>query len=309
VSVDSEEKHFRSIFRRWFESRREFSHAEDLANGGVFFSGEAARAAWSIRAKQIDRRSLDSWRKNSLAPVLIKECNEGLSAQSLEDVFVHPEFERDIIYRKETDERMGARVEPVSFEQLLDDRANYLISATKETGKTTLLKQIALRIARREDSSTLPVLLNFGTFKAYKAQLETLIRQKLPQLPSGMTVQRLLSDGLLTILIDDVEFQSADRKLSMIQFITAYPKNRYILATSTAFVESAAIQPEISPDVPFIQLSARPPHQNTAPREVRHGVEASVVRSDRAQRNPPTSHRIRIMISTVPSTPPRPAPP
>jgi hypothetical protein len=87
--------------------------------------------------------------------------------------------------------------------------------------------------------------------------LETLIRQKLPDLPQGLTVNRLLKEGLLTLLIDDVDFQSTDRRLAMESFIAAYPKNRFILASSTAFIESAAIQPEVLPDIPFIQVRMR----------------------------------------------------
>jgi hypothetical protein len=265
VAADPAERHFRTTLRRWFEPRREFSFAEDIADRGVFYSSDAAEAAWHQRGQQVDRRALAEWRKAQLLPALFQECNEGLSSQSLEEVFVAPEFERDVIYQRETDERVGSRIEPVSLEQILLDRANYLISAPKESGKSTLLKQIALRIAKRSDEDAhggnIPVLLNFGNFKAYKAQLENLARQKLPQLPSRTTVPKLLADGLLTILIDDVEFQSADRKSSMVKFIEAYPKNRYILTTSTAFVESAAMRPEISPNVPFIQVRMRPLRQ------------------------------------------------
>ncbi len=257
VQADLENCYFKETFRRWWEPRREFSVAEVLANDGIFYSCPNAEKHWARLPRRFDKPALETWRTNVLLPALLKEFNESLSDKSLEDIFVPPEFEKEKIFRTETEERIGYQIEVISFEQLSADDANVVISAQKETGKTTMLRQMAISLARRaitDGKFTIPVIVNFGLFRHHKTSIEQLVRGRLSQLPAGIKASSLLEQGAITLLIDDVDFRAIERRDGMLTFFAAYPKCRYVLASSTTFVESAAFQPENSPDVPFIKV-------------------------------------------------------
>jgi len=260
ISADLERGYFKGTFRRWWEPRREFSCAEDIADNGIFYSSEEAARHWTNLPAPLNKSALEAWRTTVLFPIILKEYNECLTSLRLEDVFVQPEFERDVIFRKETDEKIGSQIEAVTFEKLLNENYNCVISSPKETGKTTVLKQLALSLARREISdpkASIPVLVNFGSFRHHRTSIETLVKQRLPSLPPGSTALGLLEKGLVTLLIDEVDFRSIERRDGMLTFFATYPKCRYILTSSTTFVESAALQPEISPVVPFVRVRMR----------------------------------------------------
>jgi hypothetical protein len=261
LSFETENGFARIAYRRWFEARREFSKAEDLVDDGVFFAPAEAKAYWAALAPPLDCVALERWRNLVLLPELAGECNSSLSNQSLETVFVKPEFERDVPFRQESDGQMGSRVETLNFSQVVAGKENLVISAQGETGKSTFLKQLALSLARREFTgaqATIPVLISFGPLKPYVAQIETAIRRKLPELPGDITLKMLLEAGSLAILVDDVDFASADKRKALIAFVLQYPKCRYIFTSSTTFVESSALKPEIVPAIPFTRVRMRP---------------------------------------------------
>lgn len=260
VSYDTGTGHARVAYRRWFEKRREFAAAIDLGDEGTFFSSQDARVFWSRKMDQIDLASLNRWQKDEHVPLLSQECNQGFSDHSLDTVFVPPDFEHEVPYRTEADGRVGARLEVIAFDQVVRHAENYIISARRETGKTTALKQLALLISRTESrngSGSIPVYLQFSSIKPYVARYEAAIRQKLPDLPKNITVKRLLDEGFVTLLVDDVDFSKDDQRKALVAFVTLYPKCRYIFATSSPFVESSALKPEITPSVPFTKIDMR----------------------------------------------------
>jgi hypothetical protein len=149
----------------------------------------------------------------------------------------------------------------IKLPDLLSSAVNYVISARPETGKSTLLKHIALGLARTPvvgSGCSVPVIIHFGTIRGYVNHIETTIRQELPELPTGLTTKMALERGMLVILVDDVDFSQTDKRDTLIRFVSMYPKCRYIFTSSTAFVEAATLRPEIAPDVPFTRVRMRP---------------------------------------------------
>ncbi len=55
-------------FRRWFELRREFGKAEDVAEDGTFYPTHDAKSYWSSAAQIPTRTSLLKWRTEVLLP-------------------------------------------------------------------------------------------------------------------------------------------------------------------------------------------------------------------------------------------------
>lgn len=261
VSIETAQRHARISYRRWFEQRREFSKAEDLGTDGIFYSSPAAEEFWKARSAGLDPVALERWREAELLPALRKECNDCFSAAGLDKVFVPPDFDREVPYRTEGDAQVGSRVEVLDFEDIAKSGDNFVVSARSESGKTTTLKRLALELAVQYDNigrPKIPVLLQFGSMRGYSAYIETLVRQKLPDLPGGVTVKSLLSDGSLVVLVDDVDFASDGKRKALVQFVSDYPRARYIFASSTTFVESSALRPEITPTVPFTRVRMRP---------------------------------------------------
>lgn len=306
ISAESAHNHLRGTFRRWFEPRRAFSHAEDLADGGVFFSDDAARKYWIATPKKINCSHLEDWRATVLVPSVLAECNISLSGQTLEELFVTPEFERDIPVRRETDERIGSKTEVHSFDFLVEDSQNYVISARKESGKSTLLKQWALRLARSSTSKqgwSAPVFLTASTFKVQPNRVVSAINQKLPELPFGFTTKGLLEQGLVTILVDEVDFKIARHRDNLLKFIAQFPRCRYILATATPFVESSTLLPEISPDVPFIVVRLKAFRQSQLLTLIEnHGVKDPLRADQLLQRVVRDASALNLPLTAVTST-------
>jgi hypothetical protein len=260
ASLDLQSLHARIQYRRWFEKRREFSKAEDLGNEGIFYSSDSSKALWLDYSSRLDHGSLRAWKTAKLQPTLDAECNDCFAGQSLESIFVPPDFEFEVPYGKEADGRIGSRLSVLTFNDVASNNDNYILSARPESGKTTLLRQLALHILKKADkprSGSIPVLISFGAIRPYAAHIESLIRQKLPTLPREVGLKNLIDDGYLTVLVDDVDFAKAGQRDALTSFITSNPHCRYILASSTTFVESADLRPEITPTVPFTRLRMR----------------------------------------------------
>lgn len=285
ISLSTGENHSRIAYRRWFEHRLDFSKAEDIGDDGVFFSSEAAKTYWKISTPTVDMHSIDRWREAKLLPFILAKCNDAMGGSSFETMFVTPDFDREIPYRTEGEARIGSKVEKLSLSDIVTSKHNYVVSASLETGKSTLLRKIALIIARTATTSpgwTLPVIIQFGAIRNFAKSIERLIRDQIPDLEIGITY--LLENGLLTVLVDDMDFNIKGKKKALVDFISEYPKCRYILASSTTFVEVAALQPEIVPEVPFTRIRMRPfrkghlqtlveKHGLTDPRQVDQMVE------------------------------------
>ena len=246
----------RLIFRRWFEPRRAFAKAEDLGDDGIFYSSASAKDHW-LAARAPESEPLESWRKTHLLPEIISECNTSLSDQELDLVFVEPEFEHEVPYGKEADGRVGSRLEVLSFDEVVQSDTNYVISASSETGKSTLLKQIALHYARREAVGSdwiFPVIIQFEGIRPISGKIEKMVRDKLPDLPGSLKIRDLLQSGSVILLVDDVDFAEKKKRDALLSFVTQYPSCRYVFTSGTPFVESAALKPEITKDVPFTRI-------------------------------------------------------
>lgn len=262
ISMETQKNLLKLGYRRWFEYRRAFSKAEDLGDDGVFYSSPEAETYWKTTTPDLDLKIVEHWRKSHLLPYVLEKCNDSLSGvQSFEEFFVAPEFDKETPYRVEADGRMGSRVEKLSLTDMVVSKLNFVVSAQGETGKSTLLRWTALEIAKNsalETGWTAPVTIKFGMIRSYSNHIEKLVRDQLPTLPEGVSTENLLTKGLITVLVDDVDFAQKPKKDALVKFVSAFPKCRFIFASSTTFVELAALQPEIVPDVPFTRIRMRP---------------------------------------------------
>ncbi|KZC01275.1 metallophosphoesterase [Methylobacterium radiotolerans] len=259
INIAPEEGHARIAYRRWFEHRLGFSKAEDLGDDGVFYSSESAKHFFDALTPGFDLHMLERWRVTKLLPHLSEKCANLVSNSPSDNLFVPPDFDREVPFRTEGEARIGSRVETFSIDDIISSKLNYVISARLESGKSTLLNQIAHRIAQQSafvPKWAVPVVIQFNSIKTLSKSIDKLVKDQLPDLE--ISANSLLEGGHITILVDDMDFNIIKKKKALVDFVINYPKCRYIFATSTTFVETAALQPEIVPDIPFTRVRMRP---------------------------------------------------
>lgn len=249
--------------REYFPVRREFDTAHSLPADGETYSSAESRRFWSASRRQIDRRIVADWMKAKFAPEAELQLNQGLSDKRLCEVFVPPpivELSQDT--KSHTDEGAPSReIKLIPWEDFLRDRANFVVLAPAEYGKTTLLKQLALGIVRECKSPAtvqVPIFLEFGDLKPVKAKAAAVLRASLLAEPDGFTLEQLLDAGLTTILIDDVNFGDTKRLNAIRELSSVYPRNRFILTSTKNNTESLSVVPEVKLDLLFKFAQIRP---------------------------------------------------
>jgi hypothetical protein len=161
------------------------------------------------------------------------EFDEGLTGRSLSDIFVPPPLYTKATYAEREGGDVAEHVEiSISFEEIAASSGNFIITGSPEYGKTTLLRQLALKLLEPsgQNEPTVPVVINFGMIRRGEGRIEALIREALPEMPFGCHLQELLGEGLVTLLVDDVIIGDPVRYPALRRFITTHPKNRYIFS-------------------------------------------------------------------------------
>ncbi len=234
LRLDPVSGHIEAHFRTYFDRRREFDSAVDIVDSGRFFSSDDAKAFFYKQARIIDRPSVRAWCHETALPTAEKAFNEGLTDRKVCDLFVPPPLYMKSNYMEREGQDVAEQAEvSISFDDLVFSASSCLIAGNAEYGKTTLLQQIALKLFREPQSAehfTVPVVISFGQIKRGENRIEALIREALPDLPDGCTVQGLLNEGLVTVLCDDVFQADGVRYPLLRQFVTKYSNNRYIFS-------------------------------------------------------------------------------
>jgi hypothetical protein len=260
VSLVVGEPHPRLQYRRWHEARQEFGVASEFDDHGVVYLSEASRSFWKGIPPRIDLQSLENWRRDVLLPSLAGECSQSLTKQPLANVYVEPEFERDAYVETAQGKELKARPEALSLQDVMHSAENFVIAATEESGKTALIRRWAQTLAETsavKPGWRIPVILNFGQLKGYVGGVESAVKQKLARLPKEIDSDMLLADGRVTIFIDDLRLEDSQQKKALAEFIDKFPKCRYVLLTSTPFLQGAGITPVIADSAGFTTLRVK----------------------------------------------------
>ena len=248
-------------YRRWYEDRRGFSKAEELADDGITYSTPGAKDFFSGLKLKAAPQELESWRTKTLLPALVDECSKSLAPVPIENAFVAPEFLREV--SKSPDELdFSVKKEVINFDTAVNSASNYVISASGQSGKSTLLRQWAVRLVRKsalEPNWTAPVLISFGELRDYLAYVESTVSRQIPLIPEKLGgCGRLLEQGLLTIFVDDVDFQERKKLKALSEFMEKYPNCRYVIASTDVLFEGASVSPVITEALPFTHVQLRP---------------------------------------------------
>ena len=254
ASIAPDQPHQRIKYRRWHQQRLGFGVASELDDEGVLYTSNEAKTYWKTVTPKVNFQSLEKWRSEVLLPFLEDDFGNDFNEVCKNGRFVEPEFEKDSYVKTENGLEKAAHPQIKSLQDLLDDGDNIVIAAPPESGKTTLAKYVALTLASYNLSAmqpSIPVVVRKVDLKAYLKAIENVVRQKLPNLPSQITSQSLLDEGLITFIVDDMSLKASAAKEAFDQFVKKYAKCRYILLTSSVYMRGAGIVPVVVPEVPF----------------------------------------------------------
>lgn len=256
LSLDPTRKLVRVRARSYFPKPDQFDDGVDvLTNGGIFYSSEESKAYWRARAKLVDIEDLAAWLSSDFLAAASAAFNEGIADRTIEDVFVPPPMKLKTGPASERDGVPDRDQSPITLKEIVANGTNYVVYGKKDYGKTTLLQQAAISIARRAtDQATLPsipIILDFAALKkGDRAVLRALKSAVVCELP-GVDLTTLLENGFVTVLVDDVDFNSQARWNLLKGFLKEFPRNRFIFTSTpgcfdgiiAAFGEDMVVDP------------------------------------------------------------------
>ena len=257
ISIVPGEAIIRIVARKYHDVRLEFGVASDLNDAGTIFFPTGTEKRWAEIPKRPNLAKLEQWRVEVLIPSLVKECRQSLTTHPLSSVYVEPEFERDVFVDTAAGRELRNIPDVVSFSEAMAEHGNIIVAAAPESGKTALIRHWAEELSNlnaRTPGWSIPVILQFANVKSYFGGVESAIKRRLTSLPEGIQASDLLKTGLVTVFVDDMKLEESKEKQAISEFIRAYPQCRFILVTSTLFIQGAGIAPAVAVGAEFQTL-------------------------------------------------------
>lgn len=261
LKVKSPEKHLHAVWRTYFERRRAFGAAEDISDtGGNLYSCPEAEKYFASEIGEAKREELQTWCASDNKKHIEDLFDQGVAEKPISKLFVAPPLTQVVFSENKSETESDEFIEiPCSYENLSQSTENIIISAYPEYGKTTLLQQVCRTICdscSTEDAASrsfIPVFINFQDFAPGTNRSEKAIRNALPDLPAGINIKTLLSEGLLTICVDDVDAANVSKMKVLREFVSDYNSNRYIFSTLRNR-EASYVRTDLAMPVQFTNL-------------------------------------------------------
>jgi hypothetical protein len=246
VSCDVESGNSAVHYRSYFDKRRAFDAGVNVTKDGVFYPNPQSRAFWYKLGKKIDRVGLRKWLVDSVLPAAQQTFNEGLVERPLCDVFVPPPLYTKRVPADVGDDDVSVEIsEPTTLAEIVSGTNNIIFSGREEYGKTTLLRQTALLLleqARNDANSiSLPIVIDFGSARTGQNRMNSLLRGAIYTDIETYNLGQLLEEGLVTILVDDVDFNDAPRMKILRTFMRQNSRNRFIFSTTSDVSRTLAL--------------------------------------------------------------------
>lgn len=263
VSLDPGSPHVQSSFRTYFDDNRRFGAGENIAPGGRFHSSSDSERHWKAAPSALVGDDFLDWLQGPVRAELELAFNDGLAAKPLSQVFVEPPLSSLSDVATDEDDADQA----VAMNDMVRSGENYVVTGNREFGKTTLLQQFALRalqLARELESPRLPCMINFQDIRPGRDRMVRLLRAQLPaDMPEGMSLDVLLAAGRVFVVVDDVDLSRDRAYKTLTDFMSEYPRNRYLIAATTKHVNDVLGSVEQMPaPLPFRRIFLRPLSRN-----------------------------------------------
>ncbi|MCI5043385.1 MAG: metallophosphoesterase [Aquisalinus sp.] len=238
ISFDEKQRHTAVRLFSYFDTRREFDVAVDKAKKGIFFDSKDSEKYWHEKDKKIERSNLLKWMKNEFLPKAVDHFSNIIADKFLNEVFVEPNLTKHVRRQNGPLEDFLNTSEdqlPLTVSELVHSPSNFIIYGKQEFGRTTLLQKIALDVAHKSSDETIepsvPVLISFNEIKSGNDPIGRLLRSSNCCEPDNFSLQQLIAEGKILILIDDVDFSDSRRMNIIRDFIKKNKNNRIICTT------------------------------------------------------------------------------
>lgn len=258
ISVETNQNFYETHLRTFFCDRREFAEAVDVTEQGKFYSSSEARQFWRHIATPVDDAKFRAYLGGRLADFW-GELGVEPGARDPHTMFVPPPLKRTFLRSTSGDDANENIETPITFDALIEGESNCMIYAAPEYGRTTLLREVQYNMLSRAATigfPRLPVFVDFCDIKSNVSNLIRLVRGRATPAPDGVDVDSLLSLGHICLIFDDVAF-SDERRISILrEFVSKFPKVRYVFSCVRASIApyGAKIDPEMPVHFDFIEL-------------------------------------------------------
>lgn len=257
VRVAPVEGHLEVLPRRYAADQQKFVSAIEMGEDGKFYPTPQSRSFWRSRPA-VNRKAIGEWVTETLKPYFEERHAETIVGRSLGEVF-HEHPMRSQLPNYED----GPKVEEpkIDFTTICNATENFVVVGDANYGKTTLIKRIAMELigsGEQPERLSVPALFEFrdidvrgdGVFKALRASV--------PGLDSKHNVRQLLDEGLLTVLVDDVDPTDTKRLESLVAFTCQYPRCRYLLTSKPSEGLDIGIAADLNSCVSFKEVRLLP---------------------------------------------------
>lgn len=250
IRVKPQEKYTQVILRAYFDKRRAFDAATNISEtAGVSYSCERAEEYFGRVLDAGRLETLKTWVSVDVAARALEEYSDGILDKPTPEIFVPPPLVRlELENIDKENDRPSFTEKEIAFSEILQGTKNYVVESLPEYGKSVLIQQLCIQVARAAGNCSshhhlIPVLLRYNDFAPGRNRVERALRDNLPSLPSGCTLESLLQDGCFTIFVDDLSHHDAKRLKEVRRFVSKYKKNRFIF-TTTAIRRSSGVVPD-----------------------------------------------------------------
>ncbi|MEQ9445296.1 MAG: metallophosphoesterase, partial [Rhodospirillaceae bacterium] len=260
ITLERSKKYFEAHLRAYFSDRNVFDAALGVVDSGKFYSSQEAREFWRTVANPIDETQF----RKHLGTTCLKELQAdpehiGHKAKPVHELFVCPPMLRKIIEDPSDEDSPSDTDKPVGIEEILNGEDNLIIYAAPEFGRSTLLLELQYRMlceSKELKIARSPIKIDFVDIKTNSNALLRTIRGRLLGGDSEYSLEALLNLGLVCLMFDDVAFGDPKRMSILREFVTLYPKARYIFSSLKTSVApyGTHVVPEMPIHFAFIEL-------------------------------------------------------
>lgn len=259
ISVERSKNLYETHLRTYFDDRKAFDEARDVVEQGCFYSSHEARQFWRTIATPVDDAAFRAHLAGPCLAAWQSEVDAVLADRDVHEKFVPPPMKRTFVQPVVGDEAKGTVETPVAFNDVAIEDGNVIIYAAAEYGRTTVLKEMTFRMLADAETvrfARLPIMVDFADIKNNAASLLKVVRGRAPELPEDVTAESLLKLGHACIMFDDVVFSDQRRMAILREFVTNFPKVRYVFSSAKA--STAQYGSHVNPEMPvhfdFVEL-------------------------------------------------------
>ena len=230
------EEEIKINFRCYYPERDEYD--KDLKH---FKNGEyIVKRKDKISQKKLSiNYDMIKWTEEKASKKLLSNSTLCDAPKKIEAIFVEPTFslksqsetllkENGIIDSKEKEKE-----KKIYIKDVLKNKENYVFLGEKESGKTTLINYMILKLLKQNiDDKIIPIYFRGDTFKTNKNFTNEILKYLVTAGAKNVDyhdVEKLLEEGRFSIFIDDFNIDSSAKLDEIEEKIKKYPNNKFLI--------------------------------------------------------------------------------